>query len=83
MLVRSLLDNIFLSTSLPIDIHKSCERNYKILDDLMDSKLKPSKPQEVEIEDMPTEEDDSTMGKAYKKRKQKPVTINIEEIKVK
>ena len=42
MLVRSLLDNIFLSTSLPIDVHKSCERNYKILDDFMEAKLKGS-----------------------------------------
>lgn len=39
ILVRALVDNIFQTTGLPIDIHKSCDWNYKILDDLMELKL--------------------------------------------
>lgn len=54
ILVRALVDNIFLSTGLPIDTHKSCDWNYKILDEFMEAKLTAKKgKQEVIVEDMP------------------------------
>jgi len=36
VIVRSLVDNIFQSSGLPIDTHKSVDRNYKILDEFME-----------------------------------------------
>ena len=85
VIVWALVDNIFLSTGIPIDTHKSTDRNYKILDDLMESKLTPKGGQpQVEIEDMPADDrDDSTMKKADQKRPQKPQTITIDEFKTK
>lgn len=54
VLVRAMVDNIFLSTGLPIDTHKSCDRNFKILDEFMEAKLSSKKgKQEVIVEDMP------------------------------
>ncbi len=78
------MDNIFLSTGIPIDTHKSCDRNYKILDDLMETKLTGKSQPQVQIEDLPADDgDDSTMKKADKKRPQKPQTITIDEFKKK
>jgi len=48
MVVKSLVDNIFLSTGLPIDTHLSTDRNYKILDQFMEEKLKASTKKTIE-----------------------------------
>ena len=33
--VKQLVDNVFISSGIPMDLHMTCERTFKILDDYL------------------------------------------------
>jgi hypothetical protein len=85
MCVRQLVDSVFMSSGIPMDMHVTLERTFKILDDYLGEKLekpklaaaasstyeKQTSSGKVKIEDVTSEEEEGVSDKASKMKKPK------------